>query len=214
MNELFKKIEEEKIVVIIRGIESCKLIQVGEAMYDSGIRFLEITYSADKKVSDETTASNIKMMAEHFKGRMHIGAGTVLTTKQVYLTKEAKGEFIISPDTNPAVIQLTKELGMISMPGALTPTEIQQAHLAGADFVKLFPVTALGASYLKSITAPLSHIKLIAVGGITPDNISEYLNAGICGFGIGSNIIDKELIAQNRFNELSALAKKYVLAVK
>lgn len=214
MNNLLQEIEKEKIVVIVRGVEADKLIPLGEAMYEGGISFLEITYSADGTVSDEETAANIKMLAEHFKGRMHIGAGTVLTEKQVCLTKESGGEFIISPDANPHIIKLTKELGLVSMPGALTPTEVQQAHLCGADFVKLFPITNLGTEYLKGIKAPLSHIKFIAVGGITAENISEYLKAGACGFGIGSNIVKKELIAENRFDQIRELSKKYVSAVK
>lgn len=214
MNNLINEIEKEKIVVIVRGVESNKLEKFCEAVYEGGIRFLEITYSADGKVSDEETAANIKMLAEKFKGRMHIGAGTVLTEKQVCLTKEAGGEFVISPDTNPDVIKLTKELGMVSMPGSLTPTDAQRAHLSGADFVKLFPIANLGPEYLKNVKAPLSHIKFIAVGGITVENIPEYLKAGACGFGIGSNIVKKQLIDENRFEEITELAKKYVSAVK
>lgn len=214
MNNLINEIEKEKIVVIVRGVESNKLERFCEAVYEGGIRFLEITYSADGKVSDEETAANIKMLSEKFKGRMHIGAGTVLTEKQVCLTKEAGGEFVISPDTNPDVIKLTKELGMVSMPGSLTPTDAQRAHLSGADFVKLFPIANLGPEYLKNVKAPLSHIKFIAVGGITVENIPEYLKAGACGFGIGSNIVKKQLIDENRFEEITELAKKYVSAVK
>lgn len=214
MNNLINEIEKEKIVVIVRGVESSKLEKFCEAVYEGGIRFLEITYSADGKVSDEETAANIKMLSEKFKGRMHIGAGTVLTEKQVCLTKEAGGEFVISPDTNPDVIKLTKELGMVSMPGSLTPTDAQRAHLSGADFVKLFPIANLGPEYLQNVKAPLSHIKFIAVGGITVENIPEYLKAGACGFGIGSNIVKKQLIDENRFEEITELAKKYVSAVK
>ena len=118
-----------------------KLIPLAKAMYDGGVRFLEVTYSANGGVTDENTAENIKMLAERFKDKIHIGAGTVLTNKQVELTKKAGGEFIISPDANASVIKKTKELGMISIPGALTPTEIEAAHKAGADFVKLFPIT-------------------------------------------------------------------------
>ena len=107
----------------------------------------------------------------------------------------AGGRFIISPDTNVSVIQKTRELGLVSMTGALNPTEIQTAHLAGADFVKLFPVTSLGADYVKAVKAPLSHVKFLAVGGVNTENMSDYLKAGVCGFGLGSNIVDKKLIA-------------------
>ena len=213
-DKLIKSIENEKIIVILRGIASEKLIPLVEAMYSGGIRFLELTYSADGRVSDEKNAENIKMLSEHFENKIYIGAGTVLNERQVELTKEAGGEFIISPDTNPCVIQRTKELGMVSIPGALTPSEIQVAHRSGADFVKLFPITNLGADNVKAIKAPLSHIRLLAVGGVNENNLSEYLRAGVCGFGIGSNIVSKKLVDENNYEEITELAKKYVSAVK
>lgn len=210
INELLNK----KIVVIVRGVEKDKLIPLAEAVYKGGIRFLEVTFSADSSVSDEETAENIKMLAEHFNGRMHIGAGTVLTEKQVELTKAASGEFIISPDTDVFVIKKAKELGLVSMPGALTPSEIKQAHNAGADFVKLFPISQMGADYVKAVKAPLSNIKLLAVGGINAENMAEYLKAGVCGFGIGTNITDKKMLAENDFEGITKLAEKYVAVVK
>ena len=213
-DKLIKSIENEKIIVILRGIASEKLIPLVEAMYSGGIRFLELTYSADGRVSDEKNAENIKMLSEHFENKIYIGAGTVLNERQVELTKEAGGKFIIYPDTKPCVIQRTKELGMVSIPGALTPSEIQVAHRSGADFVKLFPITNLGADYVKAIKAPLSHIRLLAVGGVNENNLSEYLRAGVCGFGIGSNIVSKKLVDENNYEEITELAKKYVSAVK
>lgn len=212
--ELIKTVEKEKIIVIVRGVEKEKLIPLAEAMYKGGIRLIEITYSADGSISDEETAENIKMLSERFDGRMYIGAGTVLSKSQAELTKSAGGRFIISPDTNLDVIKRTKELGMVSMPGALTPSEIQLAHRSGADFVKLFPITNLGVDYVKAVRAPLSHIKLLAVGGINENNISDYLKAGVCGFGIGSNIVSKKLIAEKNYEAITELAKKYVSAVK
>lgn len=211
---LIEEIENEKIIVIVRGVERNKLIPIAEAMYRGGIKFLEITYSANGEVSDEKTKENIRLLANHFGGRMHIGAGTVLTEKQAELTKQAGGEFVISPDTNPKVIKRTKELGMVSMPGALTPSEIQLAHISGADFVKLFPVSNLGIDYIRAVKAPLSHIRLLAVGGVDLSNIPGYLDIGVCGFGIGSNIVSGKLIGQNDYKGLEELAKKYVSAVK
>ncbi len=212
--KIIETIEKEKIVVIVRGVEKEKLIPLAEAMYKGGIRLLEVTYSANKSVSDEETAENIKMLAEHFEGKMLIGAGTVLNEAQVELTKKAGGKFIISPDVNVNVIRKTRELEMVSMPGALTPTEIQRAHLAGADFVKLFPVTSLGCDYVKAVKAPLSHIKFLAVGGVDENNMADYLKAGVCGFGVGSNITNKKMIEENNLEGITALAEKYVSVVK
>lgn len=212
--KVIEKIEKEKIIAIVRGVESEKLIPFAEAVYAGGIRLLEITYSADGSVSDEETAKNIQKLSERFDGRMYIGAGTVLKEKQVELTKSAGGRFIISPDTYPEVIRKTRELDMVSMPGALTPSEIQSAHRAGADFVKVFPVTNMGIEYLKAVKAPLSHIKLIAVGGINEKNMSDYIDAGIRGFGIGSNIVNKKMIEEENFEEITNLAKKYTAVIK
>ena len=212
--KIVEAIEENKIIAILRGIKDDELIPLAEAMYKGGIRLLEITFSANKPESDEKTAENIRKLVSHFGDRMHIGAGTVLTERQAELVKLAGGKFIISPDTNTAVIKKTRELGLVSIPGALTPTEIEAAHAAGADFVKLFPVSTFGPGYVKAVKAPLSHIKLLAVGGIDENNMADYLAAGVSGFGIGSNITDKALIADKRFDEITALAEKYVSALR
>ena len=213
-NQIIETVEREKLIVIVRGVAREDLIPLAEAMYQGGVRLLELTYSADGKVSDEETASRIGMLAKHFEGRMLIGAGTVLNEKQVELTSLAGGGFIISPDVNESVIRKTRELGLVSMPGALTPTEIQTAHRAGADFVKLFPVGNLGTGYVKAVKAPLSHVKMLAVGGVDLSNIADYLKCGVCGFGIGSGIIDKKMIAAKDFDGITALAESYVSIVK
>ncbi len=214
MNDLVSLIKEEKLIVIVRGVEKGKLIPLAEAMAAGGIRLLEITFDASGKVSDEETAERIRMLVSHFGDRLAVGAGTVLSERQVELTKEAGGKFIISPDTCDAVIRKTKALGMLSMPGALTPSEITAAHRAGADLVKLFPITSLGTAYVKAVKAPLSHIPLLAVGGVDETNMADYLKAGVAGFGVGSNIIDKAALADGDYAKITALAEKYVQVVK
>ena len=207
-------IKKEGLIVIVRSIDKNKLIPLAQAMYDGGVRLLEVTYSANGAVSDEETAENIHALCNHFGEKMYIGAGTVLTEKQVELTKEAGGGFIISPNTKERVIQRTVELGMGSIPGAFSPSEIEAAYEFGADFVKLFPVTNLGTEYVKAVKAPLSHIDLLAVGGIDLDNIPLYKQAGVCGFGIGSNITDKSMIANEDWQGIAELAGRYSSAAK
>lgn len=208
-NQVINRILEEKIVVIVRGIASDKIIPLAEAMYEGGIRALEITYNASNMDENAEVAGNIKKLVDHFGDRMIIGAGTVLTTEQVELTKAAGGAFIISPNVNKKVIERTCELDMVSIPGALTPTESVDAHEAGADFVKLFPITNLGSSYVKAMKAPLSHIRFLGVGGIDENNMEEYLKAGVCGFGIGSNIVNKKLIEAGDFKAITELARVF-----
>lgn len=205
-----KAVLKEKLIAIVRGVEKEKLIPTAEALYAGGVRLLEITFSATGAPSDAETAESIAMLVKHFAGRMHIGAGTVLSAEQVERVAEAGGRFIISPDTNAAVIERTKQLGLVSIPGALTPTEVQTAHRAGADFIKLFPVEGLGTAYVKAISAPLSHIKFLAVGGVNEENMASFLQAGVCGFGISSGMVNRKLIEEGNYDAVTELAKKYV----
>ncbi|MBR2466794.1 MAG: bifunctional 4-hydroxy-2-oxoglutarate aldolase/2-dehydro-3-deoxy-phosphogluconate aldolase [Clostridia bacterium] len=212
-NAVIESVTKEKLIVIVRGVPREKLVPLAEAMYAGGVRLLEITFSQDGSVSDEETADRIAMLATAMSGKMFIGAGTVTKESQVALVKEAGGLFIISPDTCEGVIKKTREAGLVSMPGALTPTEAMTAHRAGADFVKLFPILDLGPAYLKAVRAPLSGIKFLAVGGVDLGNVKDFLKAGASGFGIGSGIVKGDLIKAEKYGEITELARAYVAAV-
>ena len=212
--KIMAEVDAKKIIAIVRGVERDKLIPLAQALYDGGIRLLEVTYSANKSVSDEETADRIRMLAEAFKGKLYIGAGTVLTKEQVKLTHKAGGQFIISPNVSKSVIKTTAKLGMISMPGALTPSEATDAVDYGADYVKLVPATNLGPSYVKAVRAPLSNIKFLAVGGIDENNMADYLKVDVSGFGIGTNIVNQKMIDAGDFASITELAKKYVEVIE
>jgi 2-dehydro-3-deoxyphosphogluconate aldolase/(4S)-4-hydroxy-2-oxoglutarate aldolase len=153
-------------------------------------------------------------VSEHFAGKLVVGAGTVLTSKQVQMTRDAGGKFIISPNTSKEVINETKKCGLVSIPGALTPTEIVDAYTFGADFVKVFPVGKSGSEYIKAIKAPLSYIPLLAVGGVDLNNLREYLKTGIIGVGIGSGIVHKGYVKQKDFAAIRRLAGEYVKIIE
>lgn len=212
--KIMAEVDAKKLIAIVRGVEREKLIPLAQALYDGGIRLLEVTYSANKSVSDEETADRIRMLAESFKGKLYVGAGTVLTKEQVKLTYKAGGQFIISPNVSKSVIKTTAKLGMISMPGALTPSEATDAVSYGADYIKLFPVSNLGPAYVKAVRAPLSNIKFLAVGGIDENNMADYLKVGVCGFGIGTNIVNQKMIDADDFASITELAKKYVEVIE
>lgn len=206
---MIQAIEHHQLIAILRLIEPQKLIPLAQALYDGGIRLLEITYSADGRIPDETVAENIRRLSSHFQGKMWIGAGTVLTRKQVLLTKEAGGLFAISPNVSQAVIEETVRQGLVSIPGAFTPTEIAAAHQMGADFVKVFPISVVGPDYLKAVKAPLPHVRLLAVGGVEVSTMADYLKAGASGFGISSSLTDQEKIANNDWAGITAVARRY-----
>lgn len=207
-------VEKEKIIAIVRGAEPEQCKAVAKALYDGGIRLMEITYDQRHPESWQATADAIGALAKEYDGRMFVGAGTVTSPELVVLTARAGGAFIISPDTDVEVIKKTRKLGLVSMPGALTPSEIKTAHNAGADFVKLFPAGSLGADYLKAVKAPLSHIKLMAVGGVNEENAAEFLKAGAAGLGVGGNLAKKAWIEAGEYEKLTAAARTLVDAVR
>lgn len=212
--QLIEFIEQNKVIAIVRGVESSQCMKVADALYEGGIRLMEITYNQSAPETWKATAKAIGDIAEKYSGRMYAGAGTVTKTELVELTAEAGGRYIISPNTNPDVIRRTKELGLISIPGAMTPTEVLLAHDSGADFVKLFPASDLGISYMKAIRAPISHVKLIATGGINDKNAKEFLNAGAVGLGVGGSLANKNVIASGEFGKLTEAAKALLGAIR
>ncbi len=214
MNNIIQSVLEHKIIAIIRGVTEDKIIPTVQALYDGGIRLAEITFSDGSDATNTQTASMIQAVSTRFDGKMFVGAGTVTDIKQVDLTYQSGGKFVISPDTYEAVIARTKELGMVSMPGALTATEVRTAVRAGADFVKLFPLSNLGEGYIKALKGPFSHINFLAVGGVNLENMKRYYQAGACGFGIGTNIVDKTMVENNAFDKIRDLVKEYVMRAK
>lgn len=212
--KIIQAVLDEKIIAIVRGADPEQCVKVAQALYDGGIRLMEITYNQKDPSSWQTTADTIAAIAKTFDGRMLVGAGTVTTPELVELTAKSGGMYVISPNCNEAVIRKTLELGLVSMPGALTPTEVLAAHDAGADFVKLFPAGNLGVAYAKAIMAPISHVKLLAVGGVNEHNVADFLKAGMAGAGIGGNLANKQWIAEGRYDKITETAKALVEAVK
>jgi len=212
--EVIQKIKEEKLIAIVRGIKPELSLKVAQALYDGGVRLMEITYNQKDPSSWIQTAEAIQAVAEAFEGRMLVGAGTVTGVELVEMTYSHKGQYIISPDTDVDVIKRTRELGMVSLPGAMTPSEIKVAYNAGADFVKVFPAGNFGAGYIKAVKAPLSHIPMLAVGGVSEKNVAEFLAAGAEGVGIGGNMAKKDWIEAGEFYKLTEAAKATVAAIK
>lgn len=203
-------IEKNKIICICRKIYGDDLYRLGRAIYDGGVRMMEVAFDQADPACLEKTGEAIAMLRREFGNAASFGAGTVLTRPQLQTAMEAGAEFIISPNTDPEIIRLTKEWGMVSIPGAMTPSEIVTAHQAGADFVKLFPTVRLGTQYIKDIKGPLNHIKLIGTGGLNEENIKEYMDLGMVGFGISGRLVDKKLRMNGDYAQLSARAAAFM----
>ncbi|MGR5294149.1 bifunctional 4-hydroxy-2-oxoglutarate aldolase/2-dehydro-3-deoxy-phosphogluconate aldolase [Vibrio mediterranei] len=205
-------IEEHQVFAIVRGLDPDNVRPTMEALYSGGIRLVEVTF--DRKNGDENTLAALDILASEFQDKLIFGAGTVTTVEQVKAVKAMGGQFIVSPDFNADVVKATRECDMVSLPGVMTPTEAVQANEAGADFIKLFPGGLLGPEYLAALSAPLSDLKFIAVGGIDADNIPDFAKAGAVGFGIGSNLVNNTLVANNEFEKIYQNACRFKQAIE
>ena len=206
---IIQKILDEKVIAIVRGVYDEDCVSLARALAEGGVTMLEVTFDQKSAEERRRTCNTIRMLVKELGDRMAFGAGTVTSVEMVEMTRDAGGQFVVSPDTNEEVIRATVAAGMVSIPGALTPTEVATAYAYGADFVKLFPAGDLGLSYIKSIRAPLAHIPMLAVGGVNEKNLGEFLSAGLSGVGLGSGIVNKKLIDNGDFAALTALAKQY-----
>ena len=212
-DEVITRIINKKLIVIVRGADEQKILPLAEALVKGGIEMIEITFNQRNPESFSSTARSIEAIRKHFNGDVCTGAGTVLTIEQLNMAKDAGAMYIISPNTDAKIIAKTVELGLVSIPGAMTPSECMTAHNAGADIIKLFPLGDLGLGYFKSLKAPLSHLHFLGTGGINEKNIPDFLSAGIDGFGVGGNLVDKNLLNNNDFGKITETAIRYVKTI-
>lgn len=212
--EIIECIQRERVIAILRGVTGERCIRAAEALYQGGIRLMEITFDQTASDGGRETAEAIKAVSQQYQGKMLVGAGTVTSVELVELAASAGARYIISPDVNTEVIRRTRELGMVSIPGAMTPTEVMTAHHAGADFVKLFPAAALGCAYVKAIRGPISHVRLLAVGGVDESNAAEFLRAGMSGVGVGGNLANKRWIEEGAYDKITDAARGLLSAVR
>jgi len=202
--KLYELIKLEKIIVIVRGIEADKIVDLAKAVYDGGIKFLEITCNtvgAAEMISQVSTAMNDKMV---------IGAGTVITKTLCREVLQAGAKYIIAPDVNPDVIDYCLSKDVAILPGAATATEILTAAKLGAKMVKIFPAAAIGVDYIKYLRGPIDNIDFIAVGGVRVNNMKDFAAAGCVGFGIGGSVVKKEWINNGNWGQVSKAATEYI----
>lgn len=203
--EVIEKIKQIGVLPVIRANSDEEARQVVDAVQLGGITTIEITMTVPNAVD------LIKNLANDFGGEILIGAGTVLDAETAAKCVEAGAKFIISPALNLKTIKFCNEQEIVVMPGALTPTEIVTAWNAGADFVKVFPASAMGgASYLKAVKAPLPHIKLIPTGGVSLDTAAGFIKAGAEAVGVGGELVDLRAIRENRAEVITERAEQYL----
>lgn len=164
-----------------------------------------MTYDQRREDSQALLARSLKSVYDRLGDKMIVGAGTVMTADQVRAAYDVGASYIVAPNTDPAVIETTKKLGMLSSPGALTPTEVVTAYQLGGDIVKLFPAGDLGFGYIKNLRGPLNYIPLMATGGVNPNNISDFFAAGIQVVGTCPTVIPADDVANDHYDHITQL---------
>jgi 2-dehydro-3-deoxyphosphogluconate aldolase/(4S)-4-hydroxy-2-oxoglutarate aldolase len=209
-DEIVKSVLSGRIIAIIRGFAPDVCLKLAEAYANGGIRLVEVTFNQKSPETWKDTAEAIRAIKSRFGGDVRVGAGTVLTEEQLSMCADAGGEYMITPNVKQDLIRACVAKGLVAMPGALTPSEAVDAWDAGASFVKIFPAGSLGPGYVKALRAPLSHIPFLAVGGISPDNVADFMRAGCVGAGVGGNLCNKEWIAAGAWDKIAETARQLV----
>jgi len=206
MDHFIEDVKKHRIVMIYRGLGSEECLAFTEVLKEAGIRYFEVTLNTPGAIE------SIKRIKAIFGSEVQVGAGTVLTAEQVREVANAGGSYIISPNMNEDVIKTTKQLGLYSIPGAFTPTEIVRAREVGADIVKVFPINVVGAEYIRQLRGPLEDIPFMATGGIKLDMVEDLLKAGADAIGMGVQLLGNEWVKSKNWDELQASAKRFLSA--
>jgi len=198
-------LERVGLIPVLRAKSAAQGHAVVEAMIAGGVTVVEVTMTVPGAIH------LLKELKKEYGSTLLLGCGTVTTAEQASETIDAGAEFVVSPSLHPQVIAITKKLGKISIPGALTPTEAITAWDAGADYVKIFPCSAVGgASYLKALLAPFPQLKLIPTGGVTLQTAESFLRAGARALGIGSDLVNLAAVDAGHPEAITESARAYL----
>jgi len=207
-NEVLTRIIDSGVVAVIRMKDANRLLKVIEALHSGGVKCIEITMTVPGAVDI------IQQLSKTVSPDVLIGAGTVVDEETAGKVIEAGATFVVGPVLNLGVVALCAKRGIAVMPGCYTPTEILTGWKAGADIIKVFPATSLGPKYFKDLRGPFPDIRLMPTGGVTIDNVGEWIAAGACAVGIGSDLLDKKAIEEERYEVLTERAARMAQNVK
>jgi 2-dehydro-3-deoxyphosphogluconate aldolase/(4S)-4-hydroxy-2-oxoglutarate aldolase len=205
VNETAQRLREVGIIPIIRASSADVALPVAEALLQAGLPVVEITMTVPNALAA------IGAVAKRFAGKLLLGAGTVTDAVTCKRAVDAGAEFIVTPCVVPEVIEAARRANIAVLPGALTPTEVSEAHRLGGDMVKIFPVQSVGgAEYLRALRGPFPDIPLVPTGGVTLENVIEMFTAGAAAVGVGSELISKVALDRRDYAAIGALAKQFL----
>ncbi len=206
--EQMQQIEACGIVAIIRANSANELIEAAAAIHAGGVNVIEVTMTTPNALQV------INDVSSTYGDTVLVGAGSVLDAETARAVMLSGADFVVSPVTKPDVIEICNRYGKVVIPGAFTPTEILMAWETGADYVKVFPSSGVGADYIKDVKAPLPQIPLVPTGGISAENAADFITAGATALGVGSALVNNQLIAAGEFASLTERAEKLVMEVQ
>jgi 2-dehydro-3-deoxyphosphogluconate aldolase/(4S)-4-hydroxy-2-oxoglutarate aldolase len=196
------------LVAVVRSPDSRQLVDVARALADGGIPVVEITMSVPNALDV------LREVRQALGERLLLGAGTILDPETARAALLAGAEYLVSPTLNLDVIRLCQRYDKLVMPGAFTPTEILTAWEAGADIVKVFPADVVGPAFFKALRGPLPQIRLMPTGGVDLTTAADFLKAGACCLGVGSQLVEPKAVSERNFDRIRDLARQYVAIVK
>ena len=201
-------LERHGVVAVIRLRDAAKLRAVVDALASGGVRALEVTMTVPGAVA------LLRELSKALPGDVLLGAGTVTDAATAHAVIDAGAQFVVGPVFRQDVLHAGHERDIVVIPGCFSPTEILNAHDAGADIVKVFPATMLGPQYIKDVRAPLPHVKLMPTGGVTPANAGDWIRAGAVAVGIGSALVDAAAIERGDWAAITDRARAAIAAVE
>jgi len=206
--EVLEKIKELGVLAVIRGPSADLTVKMVEALMDGGISGIEITYSTPD-------AENVvRTLAGKHGDAILIGMGTLTRTEQAEAAKAAGANFLVSPVCEPTLVRSMIASGLLTMAGALTPTEVLQAYNLGSDIIKVFPGSLGGPAYVKALKGPFPHIPMMPTGGVSSANVAEWFATGVVAVGAGSELCPPQLAKDGKFPEITKRAEEFAQVVK
>lgn len=207
-NEVLEKVKTLGLLAVIRGPSPELTVQMVEALVDGGVKGIEITYSTPN--AEEV----VKTLARKFGDSIVLGMGTLTKPEQAESAKAAGANFLVSPVCEKNLVEAMVKAGLLTMAGALTPTEVFQAYSLGTDVVKIFPGSVGGPAYIKALKGPFPYIPMMPTGGVNASNVAEWFAAGVVAVGAGSELCPPQLAKEGKFAEISQKAAEFVKVIQ
>lgn len=206
--EMLGKVKELGLLAVIRGPSAELTVKMVEALIAGGVLGIEITYSTPN------AEQVVRTLSKMFGSRIVLGMGTLTKPEQTLSAKEAGANYLVSPVCEPVLVKSMVDSGLLTMAGALTPTEVLQAYNLGSDVVKIFPGSLGGPAYVKALKGPFPYIPMMPTGGVSASNVAEWFATGVVAVGAGSELCPPQLAKEGKFDEITRRAAEFVQVVK